>query len=821
MVLELPYEDPEEEGQDPDANRHVQDQWLVEACAQQADLDEGVLRKAFSIAVQEMVDEQDCYFIAKGLCHLCGVSENHFVPVVNFCPDANAGHSLCREHLRSIYRVRTEDLFAGRNRPMASRRALKCMVCSRTCPCSMCVLEKNHEINRYRRWLREEQQLARSGNGFEGSSAQPRAGSTQNDAPPLEDEFRRRVDVQQLAGNQDSSQSGQYYSGDSALSMQAEDKSTTPISARGPKRAAKETLPPLRLPSMEAERQQPPASLSSRFSNENGRGRSAGSMATSAPVPSPSASHVINCAESEKSLVQLLTTLNQSSAGDRSTPEAKPQRTYEASARDSTPSESRQQQKLIVDTRLANDDVPSARSSERTVKRKRVIQERGDSVDDDDDDDDGYELVESPGGILVSSRSGRTSRKPREDYSSEDDAPLWPPRASKDAARGSKSSAAKKPGRPKTIDSANADEDRTASLRASPPSSSSSASRKRKSSNTELEMASVSERKNPRSLKSSPPKPSTKDPRAAGAGKVTAELRSGVQQHRHHQDADEEESDIDTNLDYCEVCLAMGDLVCCDVCPRSFHLACLGMKESDLPEGDWQCDECKKPSHFEAFARKVDIQPSVFTKCAQIVKCLKEHPFSKPFLTPVGDVPHYRDIVQQPMDLSTVASKLKRNAYAVGSATKGLNLDAFANDVRLIWSNCKLFNDDGSGITRAADELAAGFEKLLNQVKKKLPPVTMAVAPTPASAKAEEQADRVDPQAVPSPVSSVETATKLKAEGEKVAADKDEAANKASDQAAASSTEPTAPRASESDESGAASATAPAADTSASDDTKG
>ncbi|KAI9921708.1 hypothetical protein PsorP6_002042 [Peronosclerospora sorghi] len=174
------------------------------------------------------------------------------------------------------------------------------------------------------------------------------------------------------------------------------------------------------------------------------------------------------------------------------------------------------------------------------------------------------------------------------------------------------------------------------------------------------------------------------------------------------------ESKLDTNLDYCEVCQGAGDLVCCDKCPRSFHLKCLRMTENDLPEGDWQCDECKKPSRFDAYSAAVAGEKTVLDKCLKIVQCLKSYPSSKQFLSPVENVPMYTKVVKQPMDLSKIENKLKKGAYIVDSKTvaegvKELDTIHFANDVRLMWSNCKLFNDDGSGITRDADILSAGF----------------------------------------------------------------------------------------------------------------
>lgn len=49
----------------------------------------------------------------------------------------------------------------------------------------------------------------------------------------------------------------------------------------------------------------------------------------------------------------------------------------------------------------------------------------------------------------------------------------------------------------------------------------------------------------------------------------------------------------DENDDYCASCGGNGELVCCDGCPRAFHLKCVDLPtdEDDL-RADWYCFVC-------------------------------------------------------------------------------------------------------------------------------------------------------------------------------------------------------------------------------------
>jgi hypothetical protein len=48
------------------------------------------------------------------------------------------------------------------------------------------------------------------------------------------------------------------------------------------------------------------------------------------------------------------------------------------------------------------------------------------------------------------------------------------------------------------------------------------------------------------------------------------------------------------NLNICNDCEYGGDnLLCCDNCPRSFHLPCIGLRL--VPDGEWSCEMCHEP----------------------------------------------------------------------------------------------------------------------------------------------------------------------------------------------------------------------------------
>ena len=48
----------------------------------------------------------------------------------------------------------------------------------------------------------------------------------------------------------------------------------------------------------------------------------------------------------------------------------------------------------------------------------------------------------------------------------------------------------------------------------------------------------------------------------------------------------------------CARCILPGDVLCCDTCPRVYHLSCLYLSAVDIPDGEWNCPQCVKVAQY-------------------------------------------------------------------------------------------------------------------------------------------------------------------------------------------------------------------------------
>ncbi|XP_068452154.1 tripartite motif-containing protein 66 [Clinocottus analis] len=185
------------------------------------------------------------------------------------------------------------------------------------------------------------------------------------------------------------------------------------------------------------------------------------------------------------------------------------------------------------------------------------------------------------------------------------------------------------------------------------------------------------------------------------------------------QDSAEMESE-----DFCAVCLIGGDLLCCDRCPKVFHLSCHIPSLLSFPSGDWVCSLCRDVMQPEVEydcenQRTSGERTSAHglpacdqRKCERLTLLILSNVLSAPFHEPVSPLArHYYQIIKKPMDLSVIRAKLnKRN-------TRHYNLtEQFVDDVYLMFHNCAKFNYPDSEVAQAGRNLEVFFTSNLKEV---------------------------------------------------------------------------------------------------------
>ncbi|XP_059567887.1 transcription intermediary factor 1-alpha isoform X3 [Myotis daubentonii] len=182
----------------------------------------------------------------------------------------------------------------------------------------------------------------------------------------------------------------------------------------------------------------------------------------------------------------------------------------------------------------------------------------------------------------------------------------------------------------------------------------------------------------------------------------------------------------DPNEDWCAVCQNGGELLCCEKCPKVFHLSCHVPTLANFPSGEWICTfcrdlskpeveyDCDAPSH-NSEKKKTEslgkLTPIDRRKCERLLLFLYCHEMSLAFQDPVPlTVPDYYKIIKNPMDLSTIKKRLQEEYYMY---TKP---EDFVADFRLIFQNCAEFNEPDSEVASAGIKLESYFEELLKNL---------------------------------------------------------------------------------------------------------
>ncbi|CAH1787834.1 unnamed protein product, partial [Owenia fusiformis] len=205
----------------------------------------------------------------------------------------------------------------------------------------------------------------------------------------------------------------------------------------------------------------------------------------------------------------------------------------------------------------------------------------------------------------------------------------------------------------------------------------------------------------------------------------------------HSQNSD------DPNEDYCAVCHFGWDLLCCDSCPKVFHLKCHVPHLTEFPGPDisWQCLLCRSEDELRitdnspryeltegTMKRKAPVGLSDKEQkiCERILLELFCHDQSINFHNPVQvdrSAPNYYKIISQPMDLATIRTKLRR-----GHFNHYDSVETFIDDVKLIFKNCATYNKPDSKVGKSGKKV----EQFFNGLIKKLLPNYAQRASTPA-----------------------------------------------------------------------------------------
>ena len=98
---------------------------------------------------------------------------------------------------------------------------------------------------------------------------------------------------------------------------------------------------------------------------------------------------------------------------------------------------------------------------------------------------------------------------------------------------------------------------------------------------------------------------------------------------------------------------------------------------------------------------------------AKIIKTLLRRTDIVDFRKPVAwrslGLDDYPQVIAKPMCLDVVEYKIKFQHY--------ITVEQCADDIRLIWDNCKRYNGEGSDFYKIADRLSKRFEELFSKVK--------------------------------------------------------------------------------------------------------
>lgn len=165
---------------------------------------------------------------------------------------------------------------------------------------------------------------------------------------------------------------------------------------------------------------------------------------------------------------------------------------------------------------------------------------------------------------------------------------------------------------------------------------------------------------------------------------------------------------------YCWTCHKEGDVICCETCPRVFHLKCIQLESS--PAEDWVCPECclimtAENMDTRSRAMRLLTVDQLCTLLKHALARMKSVLNIEPFLKPVDPVqfPAYKDYISCPMDMQSMERNIRRKQYG--------STEAMLADCKWILHNCIIFNSPSSKLTSIAKNIVKVCKHEMQEVE--------------------------------------------------------------------------------------------------------
>ncbi|XP_073327634.1 transcription intermediary factor 1-alpha-like isoform X1 [Pagrus major] len=193
----------------------------------------------------------------------------------------------------------------------------------------------------------------------------------------------------------------------------------------------------------------------------------------------------------------------------------------------------------------------------------------------------------------------------------------------------------------------------------------------------------------------------------------------------------------------CAVCRTGGELLCCDKCPKAFHLSCHVPTLLKSPSGGWFCSFCRDllvpemeyESKPEAKTVKKEpnseggFLPEDKRKCERLLLHLFCSDLSSYFQEPVSPsvCANNKPTIKRPVKLSTVKKRLEAQQSPCYQSPV-----EFISDIRLVFGNCAVLSEADTESTMAGRRLKELFEEHLRSIfpDRTFPEIKLEIIPT-------------------------------------------------------------------------------------------